>query len=251
MSDSENDSQNHAGDSGSDEEGIAPPVASLSVTPAQELTFEGGLFKKLYEDRYEEDHGKKLSRSERKREGYISSTLTYGEIRFDTFSELFDIIRSHDLLQPGGTFVDVGCGIGKPVFAAALLHDFKRCVGIEILEDCYRACVDTLGVFTREVKPLLPETRTQPENLQFSFQHNDALLVDWSHASMVFMNSTCFDMALMLNLSVACRSLREGTIIVTTTRKILGKQFELIEERKMEESWGEASVYIFRRMPVS
>jgi ubiquinone/menaquinone biosynthesis C-methylase UbiE len=38
----------------------------------------------------------------------------------------------------GGKFVDVGCGTGRPVFAACLLHDFDSCVGIEILTDLYK-----------------------------------------------------------------------------------------------------------------
>lgn len=38
------------------------------------------------------------------------------------------------LLTGGGTFMDVGTGTGRPVFAAALLHDFDRVVGIELLE---------------------------------------------------------------------------------------------------------------------
>jgi tRNA G46 methylase TrmB len=36
--------------------------------------------------------------------------------------------------EVGGKFVDIGSGSGKAVFAAALLHKFDDCVGIEILE---------------------------------------------------------------------------------------------------------------------
>ena len=214
---------------------IAPPISSLAIsslatTPAAPLSPAALLFQTLYDGRYCENHGKKLSRAERKREGYISATLTYGEIRFDTFQELVGILEERKMLpEEGGVFVDVGCGIGKPVFAAAMLHGFRRCIGIEILEDCYNACVDTLGFFGREVRPVLGEAvgdekRVLPENLQISFLHNDALEVDWSTADLVFMNSTCFNMPLMMNLSVQCRALKVGAVIVTTTKKILGKQ---------------------------
>ncbi|GMI23773.1 hypothetical protein TeGR_g7918 [Tetraparma gracilis] len=247
--------------SDSDSDGsIPPPVSSLDLEsstdadllpsrPPPTLSPEAELFKTLYDDRLPSNHGKVLSRTERKREGYISPTLTYGEIRFDTFEELFNLLREKNLLpSEGGTFVDVGCGIGKPVFAAALLHDFQKCTGIEILEDCYRCAVETLAFWTSDIKPLLNEDRVLPENLKFSFLNNDATLVDWSGADVVFMNSTMFNMALMLKLSVQCRALREGAIIVTTTRKIVGRQFELVHEEKMEESWGEAQVYVFRRL---
>jgi hypothetical protein len=35
--------------------------------------------------------------------------------------------------------VDIGTGAGRAVFAAALLHDFDKCMGIEILEGLHKA----------------------------------------------------------------------------------------------------------------
>jgi hypothetical protein len=66
--------------------------------------------------------------------------LTYGEIEFASFAEqLIKVdtrrrrcrldLTMHEKVQKygrmvegGGKFVDVGCGVGKAVFAAALLH---------------------------------------------------------------------------------------------------------------------------------
>lgn len=40
-----------------------------------------------------------------------------------------------DVMQkPDCTFIDLGCGAGKAVFAAALLHRFGACIGVELLE---------------------------------------------------------------------------------------------------------------------
>jgi len=128
-------------DSDSDDAPIDPPtflsLGSLQPTSLASLahhhdTFEMRMYHRIY-GCYEVDHGKKISRAERKREGYISSTLTYGEVVFETFAELFDIIKErHGGMPEGGNFVDIGCGIGKPVFAAALLHNFRKCTGIEV-----------------------------------------------------------------------------------------------------------------------
>lgn len=36
-------------------------------------------------------------------------------------------------MPEGGTFVDLGSGLGKVCFGAALLHPFSKVLGIEIL----------------------------------------------------------------------------------------------------------------------
>jgi hypothetical protein len=36
------------------------------------------------------------------------------------------------LEKTGGNFYDLGSGMGKPVFAAMLNHDFHKCVGLEV-----------------------------------------------------------------------------------------------------------------------
>ena len=53
----------------------------------------------------------------------------YGEINFRSFSEIMQEIRP--LVPPRGVFYDLGCGTGRPVFAAALLCDFSRIIGME------------------------------------------------------------------------------------------------------------------------
>lgn len=65
--------------------------------------------------------------------------MVYGEIEFLPFAKILHKLKGYGGLQkPGGVFVDVGCGSGRPVFAAALYHDFDRCIGIEILEGLHQ-----------------------------------------------------------------------------------------------------------------
>ena len=52
--------------------------------------------------------------------------LTYGETPFDALARPLALIekRFGGLPAPGtGVFADIGCGTGKPLFAAALLHE--------------------------------------------------------------------------------------------------------------------------------
>ena len=42
----------------------------------------------------------------------------------------------------GGTFVDIGSGIGKGVLTGALMHEFDEVIGVEILEGLYQKSLE-------------------------------------------------------------------------------------------------------------
>lgn len=48
--------------------------------------------------------------------------------------------------RKAGMFYDLGCGTGKPVFAAAAVYPWKRCIGMEILNDLHGICERALQV---------------------------------------------------------------------------------------------------------
>ena len=97
--------------------------------------------------------GEALSKAERAARS-LAVTAVYGEIKWDAFVEIFRRLRSFGALpgqslpgqsQPngsaavhGGGFVDFGSGVGKALFAAALLHGFKWCRGIELLSSLHQ-----------------------------------------------------------------------------------------------------------------
>jgi hypothetical protein len=119
------------------------------------------------------------------------------------------------------------------VFAAALLHDFDECVGIEILEGLHGICKQLLE---RYAAPIVANARrsrclsflwlsavttirswhnafrehlpVSKQNTRISFLHGDATLMDWSDASCVFANSTCFDEELMRKIARKADELR-------------------------------------------
>lgn len=59
------------------------------------------------------------------------------------------------LQQQGGIFYDLGSGVGKPVIAAAICHEFDSCTGIEILEGLFSLSLDVMAVYNSKGKSKL------------------------------------------------------------------------------------------------
>jgi len=92
-------------------------------------------------------HAKTLSKSERKNKGLTDNSLVYGEISFNSFAALLKELRPlfpERVARGEGCFVDLGSGTGRACFTVALLTDFKRIEGVEILEGLVQAANDVL-----------------------------------------------------------------------------------------------------------
>ena len=70
-----------------------------------------------------------------------------------------------------------------------------------------------------------------------------------SDGDVVFANSTCFDATLMERLAHKARLLRPGTFFLTTTQRLPSDEFELLEQGPMSETWGDATIFIHRKLP--
>eukprot|EP00753_Platysulcus_tardus_P022643 PLAT9851.1.p2 GENE.PLAT9851.1~~PLAT9851.1.p2 ORF type:complete len:283 (+),score=97.34 PLAT9851.1:43-891(+) len=205
-------------------------------------------------DRLVEDHptsvGKSLSKKERHDKELTASTLVYGEIKFDSFAIAFEKIKKvyGGLAESGGVFYDLGCGTGKPVFAACLMHDFARAKGIEILGDMIVAADEMLCKWDSDIRGELPEAWQEQD---ISFMAGDILVEDWSDADVLFANSTCFDDRLMKALASRAVHCKPGTFFITFTKALPSDKWEVLESKRYQMSWGEATVYIQRRLPKS
>lgn len=112
--------------------------------------------------------GKAVSKKERDESGLKDSTLVYGEIMFETFGTIIEKIKkiygkpnvgasgpSGILQTRGGIFYDLGSGTGKVVIAAAVLHNFDVCYGIETLEGLFAVSLDCLNTYNLRGKAKL------------------------------------------------------------------------------------------------
>jgi hypothetical protein len=205
--------------------------------------------------------GKAASKKEREDNGKKETTLVYGEINFETFGIIMERVRKiygrqdvgasgpYGVLQGrGGVFYDLGSGTGKGVAAAAILHNFDQCVGIECLEGLFSISLEMQASYNTRGKTKL-EDREFDTHCSFVFgDFLDMKVRDWRDADMVFANSTCYDDELMAKIADLAAGMKKGSFFVSITKRLGSSDFAILEHEMMKMSWGEATVYIMQKM---
>jgi SAM-dependent methyltransferase len=167
---------------------------------------------------------------------YLYQSLIYGEV---DFSSLYTVLRKINA-PPGKIFYDLGSGTGKAVYAARIVQDYSKCIGIEILSNLHKQANKITERFNSKFKDRL--VMGQP-NLAAVFE-GSFLEYDWSDGDVVFANSTCFEDDLMFELGLQAERLKAGAIVVTFTKGLTSpsmEKFELLERKRYKMSWGPAT----------
>ena len=102
------------------------------------MTMELATASEMFERIYSGVLGYQISHGQRKRDNLEDRSLVYGEVLPDSFYK----VMAQANPPPGGVFYDLGSGSGKALFLAAMLFDFSRLVGVEMLTDLVAACRD-------------------------------------------------------------------------------------------------------------
>ena len=167
---------------------------------------------------------------------------------------MFYLIASRYGGLGSGVFYDLGAvtctqGTGKGVIAAAVLHRFQQCKGIEILKSLHQISEEMRGKY-EEVMP--GAVREHPElfaSTEVSFTLGSFFDISFSDACCFFANSTCFSLDMMRQ--IADLPIPTGSIALTLTKNLPGPQWLILESFRKNMSWGEATVYIHRRVDPS
>jgi len=186
-----------------------------------------------------------------------NATLTYGEIDYTTFAlTILKILNIHGkpdvgssgplgiLQSNGGLFYDLGAGTGKPVIAAATLHPFDFCTGIELLEGLHT--ISTEAVLGYNSKGRAVGLDTQCQMIKGDFR--DLNVKDWTDGDIVFANSTCYDDSIMDSIANLGRKMKRGAFIVTISRRLPSVEFQVIENELHKMSWGDATIFIHQKL---
>lgn len=168
------------------------------------------------------------------------SNHIYGEVIFSTLCEILMSLKSKALVSSGGIFYDLGSGTGKAVVAAALVHNFSKCCGIELVPDLFR-----LSLQLKEKYEKIFKKQGKREIVQVEYYNADILEYDWTECDVFFINSTCFDEDFMTRISNF--PLKAGTIGISTSKRLNKPKWALLETFKKQMSWGMATIYIHRK----
>lgn len=168
------------------------------------------------------------------------NNLMYGEIvDLESLKEMFNIIKvEYGGLQDAdiAKFYDLGSGAGRPVFAAASLHPFASCTGIEIISSLHNLAVEYSSRLSNEL--------AAPTHFVCgSFLDLDTC--DWTDGDIVFANSTCYDQTLINEISSLATNMRTGAFFITLSRPLtVSSGFVVVEERRYDMSWGMADYFL-------
>ena len=159
---------------------------------------------------------------------------TYGEVVFEHFAALLNQIG----VKEGQVFWDLGCGAGKPLAIASLMHpELKACKGVEYYPG--------LAQLARQGAEAL-----KGKGAPIEIHEGDMFCIDWqSDADIVYMSNLCFTPEMNERLAGQCSTLRPGTIVIAL--KLFKDDWikAILKYEKMvtlNMSWGshEAKLYV-------
>jgi hypothetical protein len=146
-------------------------------------------------------------------------------------------------------------GTGKGVVAAAVLHDFRECWGIELLPGLHSVSERLKEAYDINFPRLISEepglflVKPAVTMLCGSFFEVTPMQIDWSSASFIFANSTCFSREMMKTLGEV--PLKPGSIAITLTKTLQSPLWKVLDSFRKQMSWGEATVFIQLRLEES
>jgi hypothetical protein len=188
--------------------------------------------------------GKSKSRKERIAKDLSSPNLAYSEVTLELMQGVFaELRRMGDVLKrKAGIFVDLGSGMGKAVFAAAMLHEFHMCVGVEVLKSLHDGALELLEIYDSRLKGQL---RHAPK---IELVLGDMVEFPWQKAHVVFINMTTFTEQLIDAVRDLAQGMKRGAVCITVTKQLRSKAWELVHVSEQELSWGSSQVYIHRKV---
>ena len=190
---------------------------------------------------YDGIDGYALAAAGRERRANFGENFTYGDVTMGSMLQMLELTGA----AAGETFYDLGAGTGKGVLYAALLSDFGRCVGIELVEELHGASAEALERYRARLLPALPE-RKRAQAIEMLLA--DLLETDFSDADVVFSHCTCFPEELMAKIAGRCERLKSGSRVVTVSKALPeAPHMTLSAVAPCQMAWGSASLYVYRR----
>jgi len=175
--------------------------------------------------------GFKLSRQARAQNDAME--YTYGEIDFISFIALLSLVKP----DQNTVFFDLGSGIGTAVIACALVFPIKKSCGIELFKELHNAAL----ISQQHLQNYTDAASIVPK---LHFIHNNFLHVDFSDATLIFINATALFGETWLALNQHLAHIAPQATVITTSKKLSSTAFTLTKITTVQMSWGSVKAYI-------
>ncbi|GMI51547.1 hypothetical protein ScalyP_jg3142 [Parmales sp. scaly parma] len=196
--------------------------------------------------------GKETSQEERQENGLFGEEFCYGEFDIQVFIQMFFRIKrifGHMPADQNGVFWDLGSGTGKLVVAAAALHPFSQCWGIEKLRSLDRIGAQLMTDYMKseEYKAAVPSMReTQMRCICADILTTDAWV---ENTTVCIIHSSCFSDKMMEVVRDKATTMNVGCIMVTVTKPLPDNDlWYVIGEDTEQFSWGKGKVYYHEKI---
>ncbi|MDO8626123.1 MAG: hypothetical protein Q7K39_01540 [Candidatus Magasanikbacteria bacterium] len=200
---------------------------------------------KIFNNIYAAVNGTEISTTERQKLNLRNSSLTYGEINFEAMQAIVSALGE----TAGKNFYDLGAGTGKAVILAALLANFKKTVGIELLPALYQAAeVARKKLVLQMAQEPRDQTAVNKTTAEVLFIRDNIFWADFSEADVVLVSTTCFDERMMEMLKRRLTMLRPGSLVITVSQSLHSGYYDIIGRFKINLKWGEATVFIHKKI---
>lgn len=133
----------------------------------------------------------------------------------------------------------------------SLFCEFKKLIGVELLEGLYNLSYRIKVVYDRTIKEKFERFRgiftiNQPNEI--FFYNGDFLKQKFNDASIIYINATCFSAATMTKIGVKInKECNIGTVVVSVSKQIncISSDWELNVSFKKAMSWGTSTIHIY------
>lgn len=196
--------------------------------------------KEIYDKVFSNLNGYSVSlneKNQKQNQKYFKDVI-YGESPFELMYALFCMEPMASYLQKATNFYDLGSGIGNTVISAYLIKDFKKCVGVELLESLYN--------ISTQAKNKLININKQAQD-KIDFINKNILDVNLHEAESILFCCPNTDVQILAEMEEKFKKeLKIGCFIMSIIYPFQDKnKFQFLETRNIRTAWGTAPLNLY------
>lgn len=236
------------------EEGEKVPLEEAQPLSDELLPDREKIFLDLYAE-CDAEKAKEISKTARAGMEGAGANLTYAELDIGTLHSILNIIKRDfgPLYIGDGTFIDLGSGVGKAAVAAALLHPFKKVVGIEVLLPLGDVADGVQGKFAAAAAPVI-EAAPELSFLKGNFvgEMSTTLAPIAAECKVALATATCYLEPELKAMAEFAAMMPENSLFVSFGQQLplsgdAGEDWITLHTEQMEMLWGPSTCFIYKK----